>query len=113
VTLTRVVEPQQAQEPTEITVKMPAAGSGPVIAITPIVGVSGNGPAVQTNDDVPSLPPGFPAKLESSMAWAGADFLGGSEYTHVLCDAEKAELRAAVECFKCKSPRRPFICSLS
>lgn len=112
-TLTRVVEPQQAKEPTEITVKMPVAGSGPVIAITPIVGVPGNGPAVQTNDDVPSLPPGFPAKLESSMAWTGADFRGDSEYTHVLSDAEKAELRAAVECFKCKSPCRSLMRPLS
>jgi hypothetical protein len=102
VTLTQVVEPHQAQEPAKLTANMPAANSGPVVAITPITGVSSNGLAVQAKAEAPSLPPGFPSELEAKMAWTGSSFQDPSEYTLVLDDTEKVELRAAVEHYKCK-----------
>jgi hypothetical protein len=79
-----------------------SASSGPVVAITPIVGASGNGLAIQANLETPSLPPGFPSELTAEMAWSGPDFRDKSGYTITVNDAEKAELRAAVEHYKCK-----------
>ncbi|KAK0631853.1 hypothetical protein B0T14DRAFT_13483 [Immersiella caudata] len=77
-----------------------SANSGPVVAITPIAGASGNGPAIQPNLETPLLPPGFPSELRAEMAWSGPHFRDPSGYTIVVNDAEKAELRAAVEHYK-------------
>jgi hypothetical protein len=102
VTLTQVVEPHQAQEPAKLTANMSAANSGPVVAITPIANASGNGLAVQAKAEALSLPPGFPSELKAKMAWTGSGFQDPSAYTLVLDDAERVELRAAVEHYKCK-----------
>lgn len=101
-TLTQVVEPQQAEEPVELTVKMPASNSGPVIAITPIADASSNGLAVRANAEAPSLPPGFPTELRAKMAWTGNSFQDPSEYTLVLNETDSVEVKAAVEYYKCK-----------
>lgn len=71
-------------------------------AIAPIAGSPSLALVAKSNADVPALPPGYPAQLKSEMAWAGSDFRDPSDYTLTLSDAWKAEIRAAVESYKCK-----------
>ncbi|TLD28697.1 hypothetical protein PspLS_03782 [Pyricularia sp. CBS 133598] len=46
------------------------------------------------------LPAGFPAVLDSKLAWIGADFKNAESYTYQLTDANIAEIDDAVEHFK-------------
>jgi hypothetical protein len=83
---------------------MSAAGAGPVLApaITPIAGVRSLALAANASADVPVLPPGFPAQLTGPMTWTGSDLVTTSDYILVLNDTWHAEIKAAVEHYKCK-----------
>lgn len=48
------------------------------------------------------LPAGFPAVLDSNLAWIGADFKNAESYTYQLTDADIAEIDDAVKHFKCQ-----------
>ena len=85
---------------------MSAVGAGPILAaaIAPIAGKSTDlAHAVNASADVTDLPPGFPAELKSELAWTGADFDNTTEHILILTDAHKAEIKAAVEAYKCES----------
>ncbi|KAI0115734.1 hypothetical protein GGR51DRAFT_360692 [Nemania sp. FL0031] len=47
-----------------------------------------------------SVPQGWPTKLEGPLVWGKDDFQDESEYIYYLTDADKAEIRGALECFK-------------
>lgn len=81
-----------------------SAVTGPVIAaaIAPIIDSPNRVLAAQANAEAPALPVGFPAELRAKLAWSGSDFSGASDYTVELDDADKLEIAAAVEHFKCK-----------
>ncbi len=81
-------------------------GAGPVlgathVATTPEIGRSG--PVVQQHD-VPALPHGFPAKLDTKLAWVGQDFDDPLAYVYHLTAADLAEIARAIAHFKGVNP---------
>ncbi|KAK4231804.1 hypothetical protein QBC38DRAFT_451036 [Podospora fimiseda] len=50
--------------------------------------------------DAPRLPEGFPAQLQSQLAWTGSSMSEASNFILKLSDAEIAEINAALEFFK-------------
>ncbi|KAK4191763.1 hypothetical protein QBC35DRAFT_374806 [Podospora australis] len=64
------------------------------------VGVSIMALAIQTSNDVPSLPAGFPAKFDSELAWDGPSLGKSLDYRLVLTDDELSEILAAVKWYK-------------
>jgi hypothetical protein len=56
---------------------------------------------------VPTLPAGFPARLPDELAWTGSQYSRTSDHIFVLDDVHHAELKAALESYKCKHPPPP------
>jgi hypothetical protein len=52
--------------------------------------------------DVPTLPAGFPARLLDELAWTGSQYSKTSNHIFVLDDTHHAEIKAALESYKCK-----------
>lgn len=48
----------------------------------------------------PSLPPGFPLAVESTMAWTGGHFEDSNKYTLTLDEKDLKEVHAALAYFK-------------
>lgn len=49
-----------------------------------------------------SLPPGFPAKLQSELVWDGHEIEKSHDWTYELGSAELADIENALQHFKCK-----------
>lgn len=56
--------------------------------------------AAQT--DLQALPPSFPTYLDAELAWTGSDFSKTSDYVLVLDSTHHAEIKAAIEGYKCE-----------
>ncbi|KAK3328839.1 hypothetical protein B0H66DRAFT_526239 [Apodospora peruviana] len=83
---------------------MSPLGNGPILAapIAPIAGGSSLVLAAKANHEVPALPANFPGEFKAKLAWTGGDFPNKSDYILHLNDIELAEVKAAVEHYKCK-----------
>ncbi|CAK7208173.1 hypothetical protein SBRCBS47491_000002 [Sporothrix bragantina] len=76
--------------------------TGPVAAAERIVSVpdlASASLAVQQND-AQALPKGFPAKLDTKLAWVGNDFKGPQDYVYQLTSTDLAEISQALTHFK-------------
>jgi hypothetical protein len=82
---------------------MSTIGAGPVLAAAtaPAVGTSSLALHAKAITDVPTLPAGFPAHLSHELAWAGSDFSKTSKHILVLNDVDHAEIKAALDSYKC------------
>ncbi|KAK2072636.1 hypothetical protein P8C59_006977 [Phyllachora maydis] len=56
--------------------------------------------AVDVTGDVRTLPAGFPAHVNTRLAWTGAQFANSSEYVLTLTDAHICEIQGALAHFK-------------
>lgn len=61
--------------------------------------------AVDVTGDVRTLPAGFPAHVNTRLAWTGAQFANSSEYVLTLTDAHICEIQGALAHFKSMSCR--------
>jgi len=48
-----------------------------------------------------SVPTGWPAKIESSLAWTGSELISEDTYVTYLAEDDIAEIRAALQSFNC------------
>ncbi|KAK4164255.1 hypothetical protein QBC43DRAFT_318445 [Cladorrhinum sp. PSN259] len=56
--------------------------------------------AIRPRPDVPSLPEGFPSRLQVKLAWTGASMSDKSKFIFELSGADVAEIKVALEYFK-------------
>ncbi|KAL2198948.1 hypothetical protein P885DRAFT_58358 [Corynascus similis CBS 632.67] len=73
------------------------------VATAPVVGTPNLALCAKTNTDAPALPAGFPSHLPHKLAWTGSDFKDSSDHILVLNDVHVAEIKSALESYKCKS----------
>ena len=55
-----------------------------------------------SEDLAQTLPDGFPAKLDSTLAWDGADVAERYDYAYHLTDPDLTEIHEALTYFRCK-----------
>jgi hypothetical protein len=53
---------------------------------------------------VPTLPAGFPTRLPDELAWTGSQYSKTSDHIFDLDDVHHAEIKGALESYKCKPP---------
>lgn len=51
------------------------------------------------------LPAGFPACVDSKLAFTGADYADQAKYVYCLTESDVAEIDGALQHFKCQLPR--------
>ncbi|ERT03118.1 uncharacterized protein SPSK_09171 [Sporothrix schenckii 1099-18] len=81
---------------------MSALSTGPVVGATHVLAVpnlAGASPATRKTDS-PSMPKGFPAKLDTKLAWVGSDFKVPETYIYQLSKDDLAEICQAISYFK-------------
>lgn len=84
---------------------MSTLSTGPVVGASRTVAVPGLGGAnlVSQQADALTLPKGFPAKLDTKLAWVGSDFQDTQTYVYQLTQTDLAEISEAITLFKGKS----------
>jgi hypothetical protein len=79
-------------------VSMSTLSTGPVVGAARVLAVPDLGASQQT--DTLTLPKGFPAKLDTQLAWVGSDFNDPQTYIYELTQADLAEISQAISHFK-------------
>lgn len=82
---------------------MSSLSTGPVVGAARVLAVPDLGGASLASQQVDALPKGFPAKLDTKLAWVGSDFKDSESYVYQLTQADLAEISQAITHFKGKS----------
>ncbi|KAL1902819.1 hypothetical protein Sste5346_000730 [Sporothrix stenoceras] len=77
-----------------------SALTGPVVGAARVLAVPDLGGAGLVSQQADALPKGFPAKLDTKLAWVGSDFKDPETYVYQLTQSDLAEISQAISHFK-------------
>lgn len=82
---------------------MSSLSTGPVVGAARVFALPDLGGVSLTSQQTDALPKGFPAKLDTKLAWVGSDFKDSETYFYQLTQADLAEISQAITHFKSTS----------